>query len=193
VGVCHTLGARLHPHPAAATLPTRGRETLGSRLPYHNRPAQCGAFASAGCHPPPQPPLPLPSREKNLSPAPPAGASVPRLAPRWTGSRANGLRGQDRVEGVAPSLPKFRPAGCPPGRVFPANGGDTAALRKSALPQGEIRPWRHRLPDGGRPRFRGSPRGPPERGGNARSRRRASGPFFADDRSGLLARRRSPS
>ena len=54
----------------------------------------------------------IPQQNPPLIPAPSHRIILPSLPPRWTGSRANGLRGQGRMEGVAPSLPKFRPAGC---------------------------------------------------------------------------------
>jgi len=58
------------------------------------------------------------------------------LPPRWTKSRANGLRVQDRAEGVAPSLPKFRPAGCPSFLGARAARGVTWPRRREAAVPG---------------------------------------------------------
>jgi len=81
---------------------------------------------------------------KTLSPPPTPPPILSPLPPRRTKSRANGLRGQDRVEGVAPSLPKFRPAGCPSRRASGKRG--LSLLRFGSATRGKqrvrFRAWR---------------------------------------------------
>ena len=82
----------------------------------------------------------IPQQNPPLIPAPFDRTILPSLPPRWTGSRANGLRGQDRMEGVAPSLPKFRPAGCHLQRVVEGRQwchGRFRAARGRSSPHGE--------------------------------------------------------
>ncbi len=86
---------RVIPANAGTQLPARAHGELGPCLRRDDIQFVCPASALAP-----------------LIPAPFDRAILPSLPPRWTGSRANGLRGQGRMEGVAPSLPKFRPAGC---------------------------------------------------------------------------------
>ena len=154
---------------------------------------------------------------KILSPLPAHAATLPPLFPHWTGSRANGSRGQDRVEGVAPSLPKFRPAGCSlGGEGRHTHHGRLRAARGQNSPRGVGVPARKRpeprsvdldrgdkpppsggrvaLPSGGQAlRFRGNPavrRSEVEIPG--RCRRGEALPLFCGRPLGAQPRRRSP-
>ncbi len=105
------VGRMRGPRRMASRDPSGVRSDIGPSFPS---PARCaGTLSLKGRGKVSLPPNPLiPHHFPQLIPAGSPCPILPSLPPRWTGSRANGLRGQGRMEGVAPSLPKFRPAGC---------------------------------------------------------------------------------